>query len=49
MDPYRVCRVILETTVLGAKPVLGGPDKNGSTGKAATVLAAAMEATVHSH
>ena len=49
MDPYRVCRVLLETVCLDAKPVLGGVAKNGSTGKAATVLQAAMEATVHSH
>ncbi len=49
MDPYRVCRLILETTCLDAKPVLGAVAKNGSAGKAATVLAAAMEATVHAH
>jgi glutamine synthetase len=46
MDPYRVCRVILESTCLNAKPVLGGPEgKNGTNGKAATVLATA--ARVH--
>ncbi len=39
MDPYRVCRVILETVCLNAKPVLGGV-ANGTTGKAAQVLAA---------
>ncbi|HUR25390.1 MAG TPA: hypothetical protein VM327_05170, partial [Candidatus Thermoplasmatota archaeon] len=49
MDPYRVCRVILETVCLNAKPVLGAPSKNGSAGKAATVLEAAMQATVHAH
>jgi glutamine synthetase len=45
MDPYRVCRLILETTCLKAKPVLGGAGSNGATkGKAAQVLASMVAA-----
>jgi glutamine synthetase len=46
MDPYRVTRLILETTILNLQPVLGGPDVRSGEGlgRAATILTAATHA-----
>ena len=46
MDPYRVCRVLLETVCLKAKPVLGAA-KNG--GGASSLAHVALTAKVHAH